>query len=310
MALIAVPFLSARLHFNEFWLGGEDRSFHPERPALAAQRLVGTLFGVLVGHVVLAVPVACIVLLPALACFDWNQVQAARSLGADWARVISVNNRSGTSVSLLSATLTAFLTSLDEFVISIFIASGRNSTMPKLMFLSLRDQIDPTIAAISTLWTAVVVVVVVIVALRQKSATEPKILTGPGSMPKNHHAADDLTYIVQVGLAIITGSANWGLAFPEDVGLRACGRCGAHSFETPFGRTDNWKLSYSMPRFQPKEEQSGRCACIRTAIPATISTIPAIAARSGRLMQAGVRQILACSPLAPSTRRSSPATWW
>ncbi|TIX18595.1 MAG: ABC transporter permease [Mesorhizobium sp.] len=136
---------------------------------LAAQGLVGTLFGVLVGHVVLAIPVACIVLVPALARFDWNQVQAARSLGADWARAIGGIIVPQLRISLLSATLMAFLTSLDESVISIFVASGRNSTLPKLMFLSLRDQIDPTIAAISTLWTAIVVAVILIVTLRQKS---------------------------------------------------------------------------------------------------------------------------------------------
>ncbi|TRC79828.1 ABC transporter permease [Mesorhizobium sp. WSM4307] len=136
---------------------------------LAAQHLVGTLFGVLVGHVVLAIPVACIVLLPALARFDWNQVQAARSLGANWARAIGGIIVPQLQISLLSATLMAFLTSLDESVISIFVASGQNSTLPKLMFLSLRDQIDPTIAAISTLWTAIVVVAVLIVSLRQKS---------------------------------------------------------------------------------------------------------------------------------------------
>ncbi|RUW22630.1 ABC transporter permease [Mesorhizobium sp. M4B.F.Ca.ET.215.01.1.1] len=136
---------------------------------LAAQGLVGTLFGVLVGHVVLAIPVACIVLVPALARFDWNQVQAARSLGADWARAIGGIIVPQLRISLLSATLMAFLTSLDESVISIFVASGRNSTLPKLMFLSLRDQIDPTIATISTLWTAIVVAVILIVTLRQKS---------------------------------------------------------------------------------------------------------------------------------------------
>lgn len=136
---------------------------------LAAQGLVGTLFGVLAGHVVLAIPVACIVLLPALARFDWNQVQAARSLGANWATAICGIIVPQLQISLLSATLMAFLTSLDESVISIFVASGRNSTLPKLMFLSLRDQIDPTIAAISTLWTAIVVVVVLIVTLRHKS---------------------------------------------------------------------------------------------------------------------------------------------
>ena len=49
--------------------------------------------------------------------------------------------------------------------------------------------------------------------------------------------------IPQVGLALITGSANWGLAFPEDIeidGVRALDR--DISFETPWGRSDHWKL--------------------------------------------------------------------
>lgn len=52
-----------------------------------------------------------------------------------------------------------------------------------------------------------------------------------------------LSEIPKTGLAIITGSANWGLAFPEDVGMP-----GIHvlardlSFDTPYGVSDNWKL--------------------------------------------------------------------
>ena len=61
----------------------------------------------------------------------------------------------------------AFLTSLDEAVISIFVAAGDSATLPKLMFLSLRDQIDPTIAAISTLWTVLVIAVVLLVNARR-----------------------------------------------------------------------------------------------------------------------------------------------
>ncbi len=65
----------------------------------------------------------------------------------------------------------AFLTSLDEAVISIFVASGPSSTLPKLMFISLRDQIDPTIAAISTLWTALISGVVLFFNLRDRGQT-------------------------------------------------------------------------------------------------------------------------------------------
>ena len=53
--------------------------------------------------------------------------------------------------SLISASLIAFLTSFDEVIISLFVAGGDNSTITRSMLLALRDQIDPTIAAISTI---------------------------------------------------------------------------------------------------------------------------------------------------------------
>ncbi len=134
---------------------------------LAKLGLIGTLPGVLAGHAMLAIPVAMLVLYPAINRFDWAQVQAARSLGAGWARAVTGILLPQLRFSLLTAGLMAFLTSLDEAVISIFIASGEMSTLPKLMFLSLRDQIDPTIAAISTLWTVLVAAIVVVQALRK-----------------------------------------------------------------------------------------------------------------------------------------------
>ena len=134
---------------------------------LAKLGLIGTLPGVLTGHVMLAIPVSVLVIYPAINRFDWAQVQAARSLGAGWFRAFADVLLPQLRFSLMTAGLMAFLTSLDEAVISIFVASGEMSTLPKLMFLSLRDQIDPTIAAISTLWTALVAVIVVVLTLRQ-----------------------------------------------------------------------------------------------------------------------------------------------
>jgi 5'-methylthioadenosine phosphorylase len=52
-----------------------------------------------------------------------------------------------------------------------------------------------------------------------------------------------MTLIPKTRHAIITGSANWGLAFPEDTGLD-----GVHvlardlRFDTPWGASENWKL--------------------------------------------------------------------
>ncbi|TGP22937.1 MULTISPECIES: ABC transporter permease [unclassified Mesorhizobium] len=135
---------------------------------LAKLRLLGTLGGVLLGHVVLAIPVAVIVLYPSVRRFDWVQLQAARSLGAGWGGGLVGIMLPQMTISLVSAALMAFLSSLDEAVISIFVSGGANTTLPKLMFISLRDQIDPTIAAISTLWTGFVIAVVLVFAARQK----------------------------------------------------------------------------------------------------------------------------------------------
>jgi putative spermidine/putrescine transport system permease protein len=43
------------------------------------------------------------------------------------------------------------LTSFDEVIVALFISGGDNSTLTRNMFNALRDQIDPTIAAISTI---------------------------------------------------------------------------------------------------------------------------------------------------------------
>ena len=52
--------------------------------------------------------------------------------------------------SVLTGAFLAFITSLDEVVVAKFISGGENATITRRMFNALRDQIDPTIAAIST----------------------------------------------------------------------------------------------------------------------------------------------------------------
>jgi putative spermidine/putrescine transport system permease protein len=56
---------------------------------------------------------------------------------------------------LVSSALPSFLASFDEVILALFIAGGPNSTLTRNMFAALRDQIDPPIAAVSTLMIAV-----------------------------------------------------------------------------------------------------------------------------------------------------------
>jgi 5'-methylthioadenosine phosphorylase len=49
--------------------------------------------------------------------------------------------------------------------------------------------------------------------------------------------------IPKVEIALITGSANWGLRFPEDIGLPGVTVVARDvAFETQYGVSENWKL--------------------------------------------------------------------
>jgi putative spermidine/putrescine transport system permease protein len=71
---------------------------------------------------------------------------------------------------VVTAALLAFLTSFDEVVIAMFISGGDNPTLTRNMFNALRDQIDPTIAAISTIMVGVTTLMMVLVLIFGRSA--------------------------------------------------------------------------------------------------------------------------------------------
>jgi putative spermidine/putrescine transport system permease protein len=100
----------------------------------------------------------------ALKSYDLDQEMVARSLGASRARAFLGVTLPQIRFALVSGALLAFLTSFDEVVLALFISGGSNSTLTRNMFLALRDQIDPTIAAISTL---MIVLTTVLLALSQ-----------------------------------------------------------------------------------------------------------------------------------------------
>lgn len=114
-------------------------------------KLVNTLAGIVLAHSMLALPLVVMVVAAALQSFDLNQERVARSLGASRAKAFLTVTLPQLRFSVVSAALLAFLTSFDEVILALFIAGGGNSTLTRNMFTALRDQVDPTIAAISTL---------------------------------------------------------------------------------------------------------------------------------------------------------------
>jgi putative spermidine/putrescine transport system permease protein len=123
-----------------------------------------TLTGLVLAHTVLAIPLVAITVLSGLKTYDMNQELVARSLGATRLRAFLFITVPQIRFSIVSGALFAFITSFDEAVVSFFISGGETSTLTRRMFSALRDQIDPTIAAIST---CLIVLSVVLVALAQ-----------------------------------------------------------------------------------------------------------------------------------------------
>ncbi len=112
--------------------------------------LNGTITGLVLAHTTLALPLVVVTVTAGLKNYDMTQEMVARSLGASRLWAFLTVTLPQIRFSVISAALFAFITSLDEVVIALFITSGGNATIQRRMFTALRDEIDPTIAVVST----------------------------------------------------------------------------------------------------------------------------------------------------------------
>ena len=113
--------------------------------------LNNTLTGLILAHTMLAIPFVLITTLSGMQGFDMNQERAAQSLGVNRLTAFLKVTAPQIKGSIIAGALFAFISSFDEVVVSLFLSGGPTSTLPKRMFVALRDEVDPTIAAISSL---------------------------------------------------------------------------------------------------------------------------------------------------------------
>jgi putative spermidine/putrescine transport system permease protein len=110
-----------------------------------------SVYGLILAHTMLAIPFVLITTLAGLQGYDMTQERAAQSLGVSRLTAFLKVTAPQIKGSIIAGALFAFISSLDEVVVSLFISGGVTSTLPKRMFVALRDEVDPTIAAISSL---------------------------------------------------------------------------------------------------------------------------------------------------------------
>ncbi len=129
--------------------------------------LVQTHVGLIIAHVALAVPFVVITVSATLQGFDWNLVRAGESLGASPLGTFRQITLPLILPGVLSGAIFAFVTSLDEIVVALFIAGPGQYTLPRQLFTGLRDQLDPSIVAIATLLIVVSIALLAAVELLQ-----------------------------------------------------------------------------------------------------------------------------------------------
>ena len=118
--------------------------------------LNGTLIGIILAHTAMALPFVVIAVTARLQGMDGRLPGVAASLGASPASAFRRVTLPLVLPGILSGAVLAFVTSLDEVVIALFLQAPGAITLPVQMFNSITVQIDPTISAASSLMVVLV----------------------------------------------------------------------------------------------------------------------------------------------------------
>ena len=113
--------------------------------------LNGSFIGFVIAHLVVALPFAIISISNSLERFDRAIEDAAVLCGAGPLEAKLRVTLPAIRLGLFGAAIFSFLASWDEVVIAIFMASPDLQTLPVRIFSSLRQDLSPVIAAVSTL---------------------------------------------------------------------------------------------------------------------------------------------------------------
>jgi putative spermidine/putrescine transport system permease protein len=123
--------------------------------ALAFTGFLDTYLGIIVVHGLKATPFVFISVSAVLISLNPYLEKAARSLGASQGQCLRLVIVPNIVTGLVSGGFLAFITSWDEIVVAIFITGRKVHTLPKMIWESLVDNLDPAVAALATIMIVV-----------------------------------------------------------------------------------------------------------------------------------------------------------
>ncbi|MCV9938198.1 ABC transporter permease [Boseaceae bacterium BT-24-1] len=132
--------------------------------------LDGTVTGFVLAHLVVALPFSILSIGTALEGFDKSIEDAAVLCGATPLEAVLRVTLPAIASGLFSAAIFSFLASWDEVVLAIFMASPSLQTLPVKIWGTLRQDLTPVVAAVSTLLIALTLVLMLLVSLARRFA--------------------------------------------------------------------------------------------------------------------------------------------
>lgn len=127
--------------------------------------LSNSILGLVLAHTIIAIPIVFVTVTASLKGVDRNLELAAMGLGSTPLGAFFKVTLPLIRPAVLSGALFAFIISFDEVVVSIFLAGSKTKTLPIALWENLRIQVDPTMAAVSTILIGVTVSVFLIQSL-------------------------------------------------------------------------------------------------------------------------------------------------
>lgn len=131
----------------------------------------GSTTAFVLAHTTLAVPYVIITVSAALAATEVDLELAAMSLGASRWNAFRHITFPLILPGLLAGGIFAFIVSFDEPVVSFFLSSVRDKTLPRKIFEDLDFDVSPVVAAVSTLLTFGSVALLGLIAVLKKTRT-------------------------------------------------------------------------------------------------------------------------------------------
>lgn len=123
----------------------------------SAVEVFNSVSAIIIGHAVVALPVATIIISSTLQGIDRQLEYSAMSLGASDFTVFRRITFPLAAPGMISAAIFSFLSSFDELLIAMFMADNDTQMLSVQIWNNVQFQLDPTIAAVSVLLVCITI---------------------------------------------------------------------------------------------------------------------------------------------------------